>query len=203
MIKIKLLVILFFSTIIQVFAQAKPVYFNGNRITTDANQATSYGVYGKLSNQELWVLKRYDLYDNLMFSGTYKDDQLTTPHGKFTFYGSIYDYNYENFSNFKNFATDRYIRQTGEFVNGLEEGKWTDYFPDGKVKGYRNFVNGELDGDLAVFSYKGRRLLYGNYKNGLKHGIFYDVKKKLKQVYENDKLISSKKLSRAEIRQIE
>ena len=107
--KYKLLIFLCCCTFLQAFSQAKPIYFNGNRITTDAERATSYGVYGKLSGENLWTLKRYDLYDNLMLSGSYKDEQLTIPHGKFIFYGSIFDYNDENFTNFKNAKTDRYI----------------------------------------------------------------------------------------------
>lgn len=201
--KFTLLIFFLNCTISQAFSQAKPIYFNGNRVTTDANQATSYGVYGKLSGEELWVLKRYDLDDNLMFSGAYKDEQLTKPHGKFIFYGSIQDYNYQNFTNFKNITTDRYITQQGEYVDGLEEGKWTDYFPDGRLMGYRNFLNGKPDGETAFFNYKGRRMFVGQYKNGMRTGTWYDLKKKVKDVFENDKLISTAKLTKAEILAVE
>jgi len=201
--KYKLLIFLCCCTFLQAFSQAKPIYFNGNRITTDAERATSYGVYGKLSGENLWTLKRYDLYDNLMLSGSYKDEQLTVPHGKFIFYGSIFDYNDENFTNFKNAKTDRYISQEGSYVDGLEEGKWTDYFPDGKVLGYRTYSNGKLNGDIALFNYKGRRDIYGHFKNGLKDGTWYNLKKRTKEVFENDKLISTSKLTREEIQAIE
>lgn len=203
MLRFKLIIIFLVCASLQAFSQAKPIYFNGNRITADANQATSYGVYGKLSGQELWVLKRYDLDDNLMFSGAYQDEILTKPHGKFIFYGSIFDYNNQNFSNFKNPTTDRYITQEGEFVDGLEQGKWMDFFPDGRVMGYRNYLNGKLEGETAFFNYKGRRLFVGQYKNGLKTGTWYDLKKKVKDVFEDDKLISTKKLTRKEILDIE
>ena len=197
------IVLLIISLATTAFAQAKPIYFSGNRVTTDKDRATSYGVYGKLSDQDLWVLKRFDLDDNLMFSGAYKDEQLTKPHGKFIFYGSIYDYNYQNFTNFKNPTTDRYISQQGEYIDGLEEGKWVDYFPDGKIMGYRNYKNGKLDGETAFFNHKGRRLFLGQYKSGLKTGTWYDLKKKVKDVFEDDKLISTSKLKRAEILEIE
>ena len=83
--KCKLLILLLFVAFSYAFSQAKPIYFNGNKVTTNADEATSYGVYGKLSGQDLWVLKRYDLDDNLMLSGSYKDEQLSKPHGKFIF----------------------------------------------------------------------------------------------------------------------
>ncbi|MFN0257073.1 toxin-antitoxin system YwqK family antitoxin [Pedobacter ureilyticus] len=203
MLKYRLLILLLFLGATTAFAQAIPIYFNGNRVTTDKERATSYGVYGKLSGEDLWVLKRYDLDDNLLFSGAYKDEQLTKPHGKFIFYGSIFDYNYQNFSNFKNETTDRYITQQGEYVDGLEQGKWTDYFPDGRIMGYRNYVNGKLEGETAFFNYKGRRMLVGHYKGGLRVGTWYDLKKKIKEVFEDDKLISTTKLKKAEILEIE
>lgn len=201
--KMLLLVALFLMPCTKLFAQAKSIYFSGNRITTNAEQATSYGVFGKLAGQELWVLKRYDLYDNLMLSGSYKDELLSKPHGKFTFYGSISDYNYQNFSGFKNSNTDRYITQQGEYVDGLEEGRWTDYFPDGVVMGYRTYVKGKLNGKVEFFNYRGRRMLTGEYKDDLKTGTWYDLKRKVKEVFNNDVLISSAKLSKAEILAIE
>lgn len=201
--KFRLLILLGCFAYLNAFSQAKPIYFDGNRITSDKSRATSYGVYGKLSGEDLWVLKRYDLYDNLMLSGSYKDGQLTTPHGKFIFYSSIYDYNYQNFTNFKNPSTDRYISQQGKYVNGLEEGKWIDYFPDGRIKGYLTYAKGKLDGEVKTFSYKGKVLMMGQYKNNLKEGIWYDLKRKTKEVFENNKLISTTKLTKAEILAIE
>ncbi|WP_113638935.1 toxin-antitoxin system YwqK family antitoxin [Nubsella zeaxanthinifaciens] len=198
-----IVVILLCSPCLKTFAQPKSIYFDGNRITTNAERATSYGVYGKLSGQDLWVLKRYDLYDNLMLSGSYKDEQLSKPHGKFIFYGSIADYNYQNFSNFKNPKTDRYITQQGEYVDGMEEGQWTDYFPDGTVMGYRTYEKGKLEGKVEFFNYRGRRLLLGHYKDGLKTGTWYDLKRKVKEVFNNDQLVSTAKLTKAEIADIE
>jgi len=203
MMKVRLVILLVVATVFQAFSQAKPIYFNGNRVTSNADQATSYGVYGKLSGEDLWVLKRFDLYDNLMLSGSYKDEQLTKPHGKFIFYSSIYDYNYENFTNFKNPKTDRYTSQQGEFVDGLEEGKWYDYFPDGAIMGFRTYEKGKLNGEVSFYNHKGRRILHGHYKEGLRDGIWYDLKRKTKEVFENDKLISTNKLTKSEILAVE
>lgn len=203
MMKVRLVILIMVTTVFQAFSQAKPIYFNGNRITSNADQATSYGVYGKLSEQDLWVLKRFDLYDNLMLSGSYKNEDLTKPHGKFTFYSSIFDYNQDNFTNFKNPKTDRYISQQGEFVDGVEQGKWYDYFPDGKIMGFRNYVDGKLHGEISFYTHKGRRILHGHYRHGLRDGIWLDLKKKVKEVFENDKLISTSKLTRAEILAVE
>lgn len=181
--KFKLLLFLFISASLSAFSQVKPIYFNGNSITNDKSLATSYGVYGKLSDQNLWVLKRYDLDDNLMLSGTYNDELLTIPNGKFIFYSSIQDYNDMNATFYKMQNIDRYIIQEGTFVSGLEEGKWTDYYPDGAVYAERIYKNGKLNGELRVYSAKGKILFIGAFKDDIKDGIFYDLKKRRKQTY--------------------
>jgi hypothetical protein len=56
---------------------------------------------------------------------------------------------------------------------------------------------------VALFNYKGRREIYGHYKNGLMDGTWYNLKKRTKEVYENDKLISTNRLTREEIQAIE
>jgi hypothetical protein len=60
-----------------VSAQVTPVYLYGDRITTDKNKATSYAIYGKLSTEDLWMFKRYDLDNNLTQTGSYSDAALT------------------------------------------------------------------------------------------------------------------------------
>ncbi len=197
--KIKLTLILIFLGYSLVFAQTTPIYFNDNVITADPNTANAYGVYGKLSTEQLWVLKKYDFDDNLLVSGSYKDSLLSIPHGNFTFYNSVFDYNDKNFTAYKFRDTDRYISQKGVYSNGLEEGIWYSYYPDGKVISYTNFVKGKLNGAVKSFSAKGKLLFSGQYKDGLKDGIWYDLQSKIKDVYERDNLISTNTLTRAEI----
>ena len=197
--KIKLLLILFFLGGSFAFAQTKPIYFIDNIITTDPKAANAYGVYGKLSTEQLWVLKKYDFDDNLLVSGSYQDSLLSIPHGNFTFYSSVFDYNDKNLTAYKLRDTDRYISQKGVFSSGLEEGVWYSYYPDGKVISYTNFIKGKLNGEVKSFSAKGKLLFSGQYKDGLKEGIWYDIQSKVKDVYERDTLISTNTLTRAEI----
>lgn len=77
------------------------------------------------------------------------------------------------------------------------------FFPDGRILGYRTYLNGKLHGDVALFNYKGRREIYGHYKNGLMDGTWYNLKKRTKEVYDQDKLISTSRLTREEIQAIE
>lgn len=181
------------------FSQTKTIYFYNDQLIADPSVATAYGIYGKLSGKALWVLKKYDLDDNLIVSGSYKDEQLAEPHGKFTHYGSISRYNYQNSTNYTTQVTDRYITIEGEYRDGLQVGRWYSYFPDGSVMKYFNAVNGKLHGEIRGFDYKGQTVFLGQYENGLKVGTWYDVLKRSKTVYENDKEISNKRLTRAEV----
>lgn len=181
------------------YSQTKPIYFEGNRVTVDPKKATAYGVYGKLSNQELWVLKKYDLDDNLIVSGSYKDSLLSIAQGNFTFYNSVFDYNDKNFTGYKLGDTDRYISQKGTYKEGLEDGLWYTYYPNGTVMMYYTFINGKLNGAVKSFSAKSRLLFLGQYKDGLKDGIWYDLKNKFKDTYQADSLLNSSKLTRTEI----
>ncbi len=62
-------------------------------------------------------------------------------------------------------------------VNGKIEGKMTDYYPDGSIKGERFFVNDKQDGKTTVYYESGALKEVQYYSNGLKNGgdtIFYE-----------------------------
>lgn len=201
--KIKNLIFLILFGTSNAYAQAKPIYFNDKGVTSDPKTATAYGVYGKLSTDELWVLKKYDLYDNVIYTGSFKDELLSQPHGKFTFYNSIAAYNSLNSTNYNNRITDIYVSQKGEFLDGFETGTWFNYFPDGRIMHTSNFKNGKLDGQIRFYTSSGKLVCVGQYKDDLKVGIWYNLEKKQKQIYVNDNLLDVSKLTKLELAAIE
>lgn len=177
-------------------AQLKPVYFYGDAVTQDATKATSYGVYGKLSTEDLWVLKRYDLEDNLLQTGSYKDEVLTIPHGQFVFYMDLNYFNMIGKENFKLKNKTRFKYQEGSFVDGLEQGKWVLYYPDGNILNEQHYKDGKLDGEFKTLDRFGNILISGNYVMGLKEGEWIVEKGTMKQLYEKDMLKSSENIKR-------
>jgi antitoxin component YwqK of YwqJK toxin-antitoxin module len=173
------------------FAQVKPIYFEKNKITSDSTKATSYAVFGKLSNEELWVFKRFDLYNNLIQTGSYKDSLLTKPHGEFVFYNYINDFNTENKENFKSNGKLLFVYQIGNYVDGVENGKWQLFYPDGSPLSLQNFVNGKLEGSYKAFDKFGNILQDGNYSNNQRNGEWFFVREGKKALYEDGTLISS------------
>ncbi len=183
--------------------QVKPIYFSGDKIVTKPTEATSYGVVGKLSTESIYVLKKYDLDNNLQMSGEYKDEILTVPHGNFFFYNDVMVFNSENRTDFSVKNQARFLSQRGAYVNALEQGSWFFYYPDGSIRTILKYKDGFLNGETIEYSPKGKITSKGLYINDKKSGTWYDLKKQTVSIYENDNLISKKKLSKAEILTIE
>lgn len=172
-------------------AQVAPVYFYGNQVTTDKNKATSYAIYGKVSIENVWIFKRYDLYDNLIQTGSYEDETLSTPHGYFNFYMDIQTFNDTHKTNFTIKGKTRFLSQQGNFVHGIEQGKWLLFYPDGNILSTQNYVNGDLDGEFKIFDKFGNVEEGGNYVRGKKDGEWISLDGTRKDVYENGELKSS------------
>ena len=202
----RLFTLLLFSLFIIATAnaqQVKPIYFAGNVITADSTKATSYAVYGKLSTEELWSFKRYDLWDNLLQTGSFKDEELSIPHGKFTYYMSVEYFNTltNNFFYIKD--KHRFISQIGSFENGKETGNWYTFYPDGSVFVTVKFTNGLMNGEYKSYTRKGVLESSGNYVDGKKNGEWMFHSGLQIDVYEMDELkssLKSKKLIRKESR---
>ena len=179
-----LLILLFSFAIIQIQAQVTPIYFKGEKTTTNKNEATSYAIYGKLSTEELWVFKRYDLWDNLIQTGSYSDDQLTTPHGKFTFYMDLASFNESHLTAYRLKGKTRFKSQEGTFVNGLEHGRWLLFYPDGNLLNVQDFVNGKAHGDFITFDKYGKIVIRGIYTDGEREGEWLFESGAKKVIYE-------------------
>ncbi|RZJ81154.1 MAG: hypothetical protein EOO47_05205 [Flavobacterium sp.] len=177
----KRLVLIFTFTLlfVTVKAQVKPVYFHADSIVTDSTKASSYGVFGKLSTGDIYVLKAFDLYDNLLLTGTYKDEKLKVPHGKFNYYMYVNDFNEENNTYFYLDESIRFLCETGSFNNGFKIGRWVTLYPDGKIFTIVNYVNGLKQGEYKKFDRKGRPIIEGQYSLDKEDGLWKFGKNKI------------------------
>ena len=57
--------------------------------------------------------------------------------------------------------------------NGDISGLAASYYPDGNVKEYGNFLDGNRVGDWSLFNQSGERIIEASYLKGEKHGIWY------------------------------
>lgn len=79
--------------------------------------------------------------------------------------------NYNNFSDEKlpNNKLDSLIVK-GHNKDGLKNGEWVSYFPNGKVQSICYFKEGIPDGSIIVYNKNGEELYRGNFKEGEKIG---------------------------------
>lgn len=168
---------------LSVFAQLKPIYLRGAVIVQDSTKATAYGVYGKLTAEDLYVLKIFDLNNNLKSTGSYKDQFLKIAHGAFVYYDDIDRFNYKNATNFKLKGKTRFISAKGSFVDGYENGRWISFFPDGKIKEVITYVNGVKHGFYGAYDKRGKIVASGAYNLGERVGEWLYDKGKVKKTF--------------------
>lgn len=176
-----LLLSIAFST--NLFAQAKPIYFYGNKITTDPSIATAYGVYGKVGPDSLCVLKTYNLMDELLSTGVYKDETLKVEHGDFVFYNDYRDFNYDHNTTFNLKDKTRFVSQKGRFEEGEQVGQWTSYYPTGNVLSITHFTAGKKNGLYAYYDNDGNVIQTGKYVMDKKDGEWFYNRGKKREVY--------------------
>lgn len=195
--KKKIILLFFVSFYLASNAQVAPIYFYGNQVTQNKDKATSYAVYGKLSTGNIYTFKRFDLYDNLLQTGSFSDESLAVPHGKFTFYSDVNEFNELYKQSFTIKGKTRFVSQEGNFVNGVEQGKWLLYFPDGNVFNSQEFVDGKLEGEFLTFDRYGKTIVSGNYVLGEKDGEWLFAKEKIREVWNKGVLVSREKIKKS------
>lgn len=171
-------------------AQVKTIFYFGDEVILDStlvsSYATSFAVYGKLSNDSVYAYKRYDIENNLMSTGFFKDENLKIPHGKFIYYSTVEAFNelYSLSYYFENKST--FVSEQGAFKDGLSVGRWISYYPDGKILASVNFQDGLQQGEFVNYDSKGRVETLGSYINGKKEGEWLFKRGKKKVFYLND-----------------
>lgn len=164
-------------------AQLQPIYLLKNSIIFDKKFADSYGVYGKLTDKNLFVLKIYDLNDNLKTEGSYKDSLLIVPHGDFIYYETIAMYNAVNRTHYQNVDKSVFVVGKGSFIDGKQEGVWLSFYPDGKLRTQTTYKNGLKEGPYAEYKPSGWVILQGSFKDNMQDGEWYYRNGKGKLIY--------------------
>lgn len=183
------------------YGQVRTVYFDvKDKVTTDSTKANSYAIYGKISGDSLWVFKKYDRDGYLLVTGSFKDDLLSIAQGKFVYYNWINPN--ESFSNAATLSQgkERYIVQSGNYDQGLRQGKWFSYYESGEIRNVVVFNTGVMSGEFKFFDENGKLQESGQFMNDKKQGTWI-LSGGLKVVnYENDQVISVVKKTKRELK---
>ena len=192
--KYVLMLFCFFS-FLKVDAQVKSIYFGSqNKFITDSTNAVFYGLTGKVNGNDFWILKKYDLWNNIVETGYFKDEQLTIEHGKFTYYAFIDIFNIKYDTDFPYKNKDRFVAEEGEFNNGKKVGKWLTFYPNGKIRTIIHYIDGKMDGKYRLFDIDGKISITGQLKNDSKDGLWL-YQDGLAEAYKIGILIGAKYIS--------
>lgn len=160
--------IIFAIVYINVNAQPSRIYLTqmGER-TNHPEIASTYVIVSYLPGDSLWAVHQFDMNNNILTSGYYKDEKMTIAHGKFIYYKK-----YQAFPSNSTLYQDTLnrIQFTGYFLNGLRTGPWVEY-SHGIKASVTNFRNDKMDGLYQQFDLEtGRVIKEGYYINDLKEG---------------------------------
>ncbi|MGZ3767220.1 MAG: toxin-antitoxin system YwqK family antitoxin [Mucilaginibacter sp.] len=195
----KKLLLLLVLTLPACFAEAQVyrTFLDENGHSTDSAKAKTYIIFRQLADTA-WLMQHYDKNGNIMEAGTFKDRALQIPHGKFVFYHKFAPKNLKN----KSFAragldTMNHLKTYGVYKDGLKEGYWVDYFPNGHKAVVNYYEHGKLNGPSETYNYDTNTVLArGSYENDQReghwtllnpHGVVIQT-----DVYHLGKVVSSK-----------
>jgi len=192
----KRIIVCFFFLLAGLYSQAqiKTVLLDSkDQLTLDSALAVTYGVFGKIEGDSVYTFKKYDFTGVLLASGSFQDDKMEVPQGKFVYYSWITPENNTTNSGFEINGKERFIELTGSYIDGKRSGRWITFYPDGTIKQVVTFSQGIIHGPYQAFDADGKVQVAGIYKSGKKEGTWILNGGKQENEYVDDKLISTLK----------
>ncbi len=171
-------------------------FMKGDFSPTDSAHAVVYMTCTHVSDTA-WVVKLYGMDDTIKQTGTYKDEKLSIPHGKFVIY--MKSHSMARNETAKTVDTLNRIWQTGYYKNGIKDSTWTEYFKDGYPEHISTYANGMLNGLHENYRFDTHtRSAKGNFKNDKKDGEWDAFNKHGevidKGIYNNGVLVSEERI---------
>lgn len=168
--------------------------------TLDSIRNNSRTVVEKLASNSAWIVHQYDAQDSIMTIGTFQDEKLTIPAGRFKYYHYTSPYLQITYD-YTTHKTDsvivpakNFLSKVGYYINGEKTGIWTTY-NDSKEKVFvETFEHDKLNG--VYESYNGGTVsIKGNFVNDMREGEWYILSGKgdtmQTDIYKKDKLVKT------------
>jgi uncharacterized protein YdeI (BOF family) len=188
--KLSVVMLFFLLVVTMSSAQSSKVFYGDRGPVLDSSKAQFYIVTDRISDT-VWVAKQYAMDNTIMMEGTYKDQSLDIPNGNFVYYEKIASLG----SKIKGTAPGvvNYVKTRGEFRNGAKDGRWTEYFFDGRTQVINTYKNDLLDGLYENYYQDDTTVsVRGNYINDKREGYWYVFSKRgnviRKELYKDGKV---------------
>ncbi|QNR86314.1 hypothetical protein H9N25_07900 [Pedobacter riviphilus] len=193
-----LLLFLFFPALLM--AQSRIVLLPPFGDTLDSIRNNSRFVVEKLASNSAWIVHEYDTQDSIITIGTFKDEKLTIPSGRFKYY----EYNPPHLLITYNYTTHKAdtvivpaknsLKMVGYFVDGEKTGIWTTFNNSNEKIITQTFEHGKLNGLYESYS-GGKISISGNYVDDMREGGWYILSGKgdtmQTDIYKKNKLIKT------------
>jgi antitoxin component YwqK of YwqJK toxin-antitoxin module len=177
------------------------IFFTRSKKESDSIRNNTHYRILKVSDS-LWEAGEYDLNDTLIDIGTYKDEKLQKPEGKFRIYNYIDPIKKISYDYIKHKADTTYVpgmnylRTVGYFTNGKRTGTWYTYETQGKLVITEVFENDKLNGLYQSYNTEtGKVLVEGNYINDLREGnwnmLSYNGDTTQTDIYKKGKIVKT------------
>ena len=159
------------SAITTVSAQTERVYLDDKGKRAGKSKAVSYMIYKKIADTT-WGMQKFDMRDTILERGAYKDSTLKIPDGHFFYYTKLKAVKLRTpFVEASEMDTLNHLTESGVFKNGLKNGPWVKYYPNGNPEFVKTYINDIPNGPYESYTYDTNSVLMkGNYVNGLKEG---------------------------------
>jgi antitoxin component YwqK of YwqJK toxin-antitoxin module len=186
---ISFLFLLFFFT---AFSQSNKIYFNTDgKYVRDPQKADHYIIIEKLQDSA-YLSEQYNMSNHLQKKGTYTDELLTKPNGKFFYYED--HLSYSKIKDAIKTDTGVVLKSSGYYLNGLKAGAWVQYDMNGNKESISVYENDKLNGIFQQFDSTGTIISSGNFVNDKKEGEWNNYQSGVelpayKEVYLHNKLI--------------
>lgn len=171
-----LLLFLFFPAFLM--AQSRIVPLSPFGQTLDSIRNNSHFVIEKLASNSAWLVHEYDAQDSIMTIGTFKDEKLTIPSGRFQYYQYnppylqiTYDYTTHKIDSVI-IPAKNFLNMVGYFVDGERTGIWTTFDSSNKKTIAQTLEHGKLNGLYESYNY-GKVSVSGNYVDDMREGEWY------------------------------
>lgn len=181
-------------------AQSRTLPLPPSGLTLDSIRNNSRFVIEKLTSNSAWIVHEYDAQDSIMTIGTFQDEKLTIPSGRFQYYHYnppylqiTYDYTTHKTDSVivpaKNF-----LNTVGYFVNGEKTGIWTTFDASNQKIVAQTFEHDKLNGLYESYN-AGKVSISGNYIDDMREGQWYILSGKgdtiQTDIYKKSKLIKT------------
>ncbi|OCX52604.1 hypothetical protein BEL04_14240 [Mucilaginibacter sp. PPCGB 2223] len=131
----------------------------------------------KLADGSGWFASKYDARGILQACGTFLDEKMTMPHGRFKYFthtsaDTSTRYNYQRHQTDTTFEPAKtYLSTLGYFSHGEKSGQWTDFGPTGAIIGMATFEHNKLNGPYQTYNTStGKLSVEGQFVNGIREG---------------------------------